>query len=54
MDLAQFARDLDVAELMKMAEGDMEAKEYLKFMEVCAMALLPWYNSHRVATVQLP
>lgn len=54
VDLAQFARDLDEAEWMKMTEGDVDTKEYLKFMEVCAMVLLPWYCSHSVAKIQLP
>ena len=34
MDLADFARELDAAELERMSEGDTSSTEYLKFLQV--------------------
>ena len=54
VDLAAFARELDEAERLKMAEGDVEAKEYLSFLEVCTVVLLSVYCLHSVAKTLLP
>lgn len=34
IDLANFARELDDAELEKMSEGDTTSAEYMKFLQV--------------------
>ena len=37
VDLAQHAHDLDEAERITMAEGDINSDDYVKFMNVCVI-----------------
>ena len=44
IDLANFARELDEAERQRMAEGDTQSVEFLKYMQVYSELMYMVYN----------
>ena len=52
VDLAQHAHDLDEAERITMAEGDINSDDYVKFMNVCVI-LDSSYNNDKVGGATL-